>query len=64
MLELNMRIIGKMFHSGLRQEYNVNMNGANEKTSYYLSFGYLDDEGYIVKSGFTRYFPFAFGTPV
>ena len=45
----------EMFHSGLRQEYNVNMNGANEKTSYYLSFGYLDDEGYIVKSGFTRY---------
>ena len=44
-----------MFHSGLRQEYNVNMNEANEKTSYYLSFGYLDDEGYIVKSGFTRY---------
>ena len=45
----------EMFNSGLRQEYNVNMNGATEKTSYYMSFGFLDDEGYIVKSGFKRY---------
>ena len=59
MLELNMRIIGKRkcFTAVYDKEYNVNMNGANEKTSYYLSFGYLDDEGYIVKSGFTVTLP-------
>lgn len=32
------------------------MNGVNEKISYYLLFGYLDDEGYIVKFGFICYF--------
>ena len=45
----------EMFNSGLRQEYNVNMNGGNETTNYYLSFGYLNDEGYAVKSDFERY---------
>lgn len=45
----------ELFNSGLRQEYNINMNGANDKTNYYLSFGYLNDEGYIVKSNFERY---------
>lgn len=45
----------EMFKSGLRQEYNVNMNGGNEQTNYYLSFGYLNDEGYVVKSDFERY---------
>lgn len=39
----------------LLQEIHVNMNGATEKTSYYMSFGFLNDEGYIVKSGFKRY---------
>lgn len=45
----------ELFNSGLRQEYNVNMSGATDKTSYYMSFGYLNDEGYIVNSGFQRY---------
>ena len=45
----------ELFNSGLRQEYNANMTGGNEKTSYYMSFGYLNDEGYIVKSGFERF---------
>lgn len=45
----------ELFNSGLRQEYNVNMSGATDKTSYYMSFGYLNDEGYVVNSGFERY---------
>ncbi len=45
----------EMFNQGTRQEYNVAVAGASEKTSYYLSFGYLNDGGYVVNSDFTRY---------
>lgn len=45
----------ELFQNGLRQEYNINMNGGTEKTNYYMSFGYLNDEGYTVNSGFERF---------
>jgi len=41
--------------SGHRQEYNVNVNGANEKVDYMFSFGYLDEQGYLKDSGFNRF---------
>lgn len=41
--------------TGLRQEYNVNANGGNEKMQYYTSLGYLKTEGICRKSDFERY---------
>jgi TonB-linked SusC/RagA family outer membrane protein len=40
--------------SGYRQEYNISANGANEKTDYLFSLGYLDENGYMKSSGFDR----------
>ena len=42
------------FENGKRQEYNVNISGGNDKTQAYASLGYLEDEGYMVGSGFER----------
>lgn len=43
------------FKDKTRQEYNLSISGANEKTSYYLSLGYLDDQGVVDGSGFERF---------
>ncbi len=46
----------ELFNSNnLRQEYNVNISGANNRMNYYLSAGYLDDSGIIPGSGFSRF---------
>ncbi len=39
----------------IRREYVLSARGGNNKTRYYLSFGYLDEEGLAVRSGFERY---------
>ena len=41
--------------TGLRQEYNFSVSAANEKSSFYVSFGYLKDEGYYIGSDFERF---------
>lgn len=43
------------FKPKLRQEYNINIAGASDKIDTYFSLGYLNDEGYVVNSGFDRY---------
>ena len=43
------------FENGFRQEYNFNVSGGSESTKAFLSLGYLDDNGYVVGSGFKRY---------
>lgn len=43
------------FQSSVRTEANVKMSGGDDKTRYFSSFGYLDDQGYIVNSGYKRY---------
>ena len=40
--------------SGMRQEYNVALQGGNSRASHYLSFGYLDDQGIITNSDYSR----------
>lgn len=46
----------EIFNSGnLRQEYNASVSGATDKVNYFVSGGYLKDEGIIDNSGFTRY---------
>jgi TonB-linked SusC/RagA family outer membrane protein len=36
------------FGTGLNQDYNISVSGANEQANYYLSAGYLDNKGIIV----------------
>jgi TonB-linked SusC/RagA family outer membrane protein len=43
------------FGTGVRQEANIQFDGGNDKTQYAASFGYLDDEGFVTNSGYTRY---------
>lgn len=42
------------YKSALRQEYNVSINGGTDKSSFYASFGYLNEDGIIEYSGFER----------
>lgn len=45
-----------LFNKGnLRQEYNMNISGATDKLNYYISTGYLNDNGIIYNSGFDRF---------
>jgi len=43
------------FQTSKRSETNMSIAGGSDKTTYYTSFGYLKDEGYIVNSEFERY---------
>lgn len=40
--------------NGLRQEYNLTVTGGNEKSNHFLSLGYLEDEGIIKNSDYSR----------
>ncbi len=44
-----------LYQKAFRQEYNLTVSGATEKTDYYVSAGYLEDPSYIVGSHFNRY---------
>ena len=45
----------ELFENNMRQEYNLSVSGATEKMNYYMSAGYLDDQGIVPNSGFQRY---------
>lgn len=38
----------------VRQEYQFSARGGNDKTTYLLSFGYLNEQGLAIRSGFDR----------
>lgn len=40
---------------GYSQDYSVSINGRNEKSDYYASVGYTNQQGYIIGSQFQRY---------
>ena len=40
---------------GVRQEYNVNVSGASDKSTFYLSAGYLKNEGLMQNSDMQRF---------
>lgn len=44
-----------LYSRQFRQEYNVSVNGGNDKTQYYLSLGYLSDPSYVTRSSFERF---------
>lgn len=43
-----------VFRPGIRQEYTLAVSGGSEKTKAYMSVSYLNDDGYVPKSGFSR----------
>lgn len=45
----------EIFSKGKRQEYNLSVSGGDTKKNYYLSFGYLSDDGIVDASNFNRY---------
>ena len=42
------------FQTGLRQQYDMSVSGGKERFNYYLSLGYLNDEGIINNSNLER----------
>lgn len=43
-----------VFKPGIRQEYTLAVSGGSDKTKAYMSMSYLEDNGYVPKSGFRR----------
>ena len=44
-----------LYKNSFRQEYNVSVSAATEKSNFYASFGYLDNDGIIDGSSMERY---------
>jgi TonB-linked SusC/RagA family outer membrane protein len=45
----------EIFRSALMSNYQLNFSGGNDKTKYFVSAGYLDQEGVIINSDLKRY---------
>jgi TonB-linked SusC/RagA family outer membrane protein len=43
-----------VFRTGSTQDYQLSLSGGNEKTNYYLSAGYMKDNGIIINTWFKR----------
>ena len=44
-----------LMRQGNRDEVNLNFSGGSDKSDYYLSFSYLNDKGFLIRSDFDRY---------
>lgn len=44
-----------LFHSPVRQDYNLNVAGGSAKNTYYVSLGYLDEPGFAKFTGYERF---------
>ena len=44
-----------LFDDAFRQEYNVNASGGNDRTDYYVSMGFLDNDSYVISSDYERF---------
>jgi len=42
-------------HTGTQQQYNLSLSGGNEKTQYYASGGYFNQDGTTINTYFKRY---------
>ncbi|QCX53443.1 SusC/RagA family TonB-linked outer membrane protein [Elizabethkingia sp. JS20170427COW] len=40
--------------TAIRQDYSLAVAGGSDKTTYYTSFGYTKEDGYVIKSDFER----------
>jgi len=46
--------LGAVYRQSLRQEYNITATTGTDKSSFFASFGYLDNQGITPKSDFKR----------
>ena len=46
--------LDEAYKSSLRQEYNLSVTGGTDKSSFYASVNYLDNEGITIKSNYKR----------
>ncbi|WP_299230192.1 TonB-dependent receptor [uncultured Bacteroides sp.] len=46
--------LDEVYNHGLRQEYNVNVSAGTDKSSFYASVSYLNNEGITAKSDYER----------
>lgn len=44
-----------IYQTGVLRKYNLSARGGNEKTSFFVSGNYLDQEGTIIETGMKRY---------
>ncbi len=44
-----------LMRNGTRKDYSINFNGGAEKSDYFLSAGYVKEDGYTLKTDFERY---------
>lgn len=52
----NTRFLDEVFsRSGLQTAHTITLNGGNDKNRFYLSGGFLNQEGIVAKNSFTRY---------
>lgn len=42
------------YRNSLRQEYSISMNGGTDRASYYMSLGYLNEDGIVYNSKYER----------
>lgn len=54
-LFLSNNVDDNIYQNSASIDHNLTFDGGNEKGSYYLGLGYLDNDGLILKSGFKRY---------
>lgn len=47
--------LGPIRRTGQRNDYSMSISGGNEKTDYYVSIAYLNEQGFTKNSGFKRY---------
>ncbi|SDZ31420.1 MULTISPECIES: SusC/RagA family TonB-linked outer membrane protein [Rhodonellum] len=45
----------EIFRSAMMRDYQLNFSGGNDKTKYFISGGYLDQEGVVINSDLKRY---------
>ena len=51
----NVNYIDKVFGTGITQKHNVTVQGGNEQSRYFASFGYLGQQGNIDNYNYDRY---------
>ncbi|MEN8116851.1 MAG: TonB-dependent receptor [Bacteroidota bacterium] len=44
----------ELIKNGMSRKLGINFNGGNDKTTYFTSFNYNYDEGYVIESDFNR----------
>ncbi|HEY4650792.1 MAG TPA: TonB-dependent receptor [Pontibacter sp.] len=45
----------ELMRTGKRKDYALSYSGGSDKSDYYVSLGYLNDKGYLIKSDYERF---------